>query len=296
MPFLDFYKSIFFPQKISSITTLSSHNFAFVERIILDNGQSWVCKKLAKVTWLRKRERTDIDYSEQVASIVAVKLGISSSAHKIGDSYALPFNDNVFLFIPYCEGEVITNWSEEQSHILGRKLASIHQLKLPNTNAKAFPEIYLPKFYLESYAELVKFCNQNIDYQRDAWVVSHRDVHHDNVVWKNATLPMLIDWESTGFIHPFVELIGLAVNCANVQQGQFEPNLFAAAITGYRLQQGGLPSADDNLWQLCFHSWLLWMSYCLEQAWDQEVTKTQTSIMVLQHQLANMKLLYRQLA
>ena len=96
-----------------------------------------------------------------MASIVAVKLGISSSAHKIGDSYALPFNDNVFLFIPYCEGEVITNWSEEQSHILGRKLASIHQLKLPNTNAKAFPEIYLPKFYLESYAELVKFCNQN---------------------------------------------------------------------------------------------------------------------------------------
>jgi Ser/Thr protein kinase RdoA (MazF antagonist) len=292
MQLKDFYQSIFWQHQIVTIETLHADKFSSVQLIMLADGRRWVSKKIAKITWLKEREKADIEFSQHIACIVDHKLRLTLAALKFNNGYSISFQGDLYLFIPYCAGNVLLNWTKQQSFLLGRKLAAIHQLDLSKANAKAFPFIKFTSNFPNQYTELIEFCNKNLFYQSDQWIVSHRDIHHLNVVWQNSSQPCLIDWESTGCIHPFVELIGLAVNCANVHQGYFDAILFTAALRGYRSECMNLPKADEKLWLLCFHTWFLWMGFCQQQEQLQEVMKIESSLRVLQQQLDQMKDIY----
>ncbi|AHE66154.1 phosphotransferase [Legionella oakridgensis] len=267
------------------------HNIWLVK---LQDKSVWISKQIKSGSWLGALSSDAIEFNEIIASMVADKLGITLPAHQwMNNQYLVPNCRERLLFIPYCKGRSLSSWTGRQSFLLGVLLAAMHQLPLPTTQAKPFPEIKMITANTTDFLnDKIQQCNENRLHALSDWVTSHRDIYPANVIWQNKDTPFLIDWESTGLIHPFVELIGVAVNAAGLITGQFNRKRFEAVLMGYKQQAGKLPRADDLLWALCYHSWLLWLSFNWQQGQETEVQKTLFALQQLSEYMPSMQKIY----
>lgn len=288
------WSKAFLKQEISSISPLNEGGQHKIDLITLIDKSKWICKKFSPQTWLGPTNVEELKLSEALATEVADKLGISLSAYRWHGSPILKINEQPAMIVPYCEGECLVEFSEHQSFLLGNRLAEIHLLKPFSTSAKPFPAIILAKEeqYPSWLEQLAIHCNSYRYYEEEKWVFSHRDIHASNIVWPDIERPHLIDWESAGLIHPTVELIGLAANCAGLALCKFLPGHFKAALLGYGQLIGYLPKIDSILWELTLHSWLLWFAYSLRQGWEKEAKQTLESIELIKNKMEDLKQIY----
>lgn len=288
------WSKFFFRQNIISSSSLGEGRQHHLELIELNDHSKWVCKKFYAQTWLGQVEESNLELTEELAAAVAVELGISFAAYKKNNKFVFTVDGKKAIIRPYCEGQVIESINEEQAFIMGEILAQLHSLKLPQKKAQPFPSILRPKeenspVWLQ---ELISFCNDNAQYQAENWVFSHRDIHAENLVWREKKTPHLLDWESAGLIHPAIELIGLAENCAGFAYGDFQAQRFRATLMGYGQRTRKLPQMDSKLWKLSFHTWLLWYSYCFQQNWLEEAKYTLELIEFIKENLPKMQKIY----
>ncbi|CEG59689.1 protein of unknown function [Legionella micdadei] len=284
----------FLKQEILSVSSLGEGSQHQLELVELANHSKWVCKQFFTQTWLGEIEDSTLQFTESIAATVAKRIGITFAAYREGDKSVFSVRNKRAIIIPYCEGQLLTSFTEQQAFILGGVLARLHCLKLPTDNGKPFPPVTLyDKCDLPEWLkELTQECNGNSCYQADQWVLSHRDIHTGNIIWRSKEKPHLLDWESTGLIHPTIELIGLAENCAGLAHCDFQEKNFIATLMGYGEFARKLPKVDAKLWRLSFHSWLLWYSYCLRQNWLEEACQTLEVIVDIKKKLSEMNKLY----
>ncbi|RUQ90373.1 hypothetical protein ELY10_03300 [Legionella septentrionalis] len=279
-----------FKQKILSIQVQQSPYGSSIHFLVLPDGSEWVVKIIPAQNWLGDFDEKYLNFTESIAAQVAVSLQLTKSA-KLWETgnFAVQVAGTWRLFIPYCPGKVLVTCSKEQAFKLGSILASLHQLDLPKEGSKPFPQPTAARspFLLQMVEEC---CHHHLHAYED-WVTSHRDIHLGNVIWKK-NIPYLIDWNSAGLIHPFVELIGLAVNCAGIAAGRFNPHSFSAALCGYRKQAGRLPASDKPLWSLCYQSWLLWLEFKTKQNEENEIKNTLRAIALLKEKMEVIKNIY----
>ncbi|ASQ44954.1 phosphotransferase family protein [Legionella clemsonensis] len=282
----------FFKQSIQSIVPLKESYPHQTDLVILQDGSQWVCKILTKNTWLGPIDSTHFVFTEQVASCVAQKLDCTFAPLSLEEGRQQ--SHSRYLIVPYCQGKLVTVVTQEQAMALGCLLAKLHELSLSHLEAQEFPRIYLPtKHTHPAWLELlVRRCNALCHYEKASRVVSHRDIHLQNVIWKTAKEPYLIDWESAGLIHPFVELIGLAINCSGLANYQFNKLLFQATLKGYAYQKGKLPRSNNNLWEMCLHSWLLWYAYSLKKEWYADAQSTLRVIELIRVKMPELQATY----
>ena len=287
------WASSFFKQPILSITPLDGGLQHRIDLIKLADRSLWIAKIFSSQTWIGATNLIHLQFTEGIAAQVACKLANTHAAESIIDVLG-----EKAMIISYCEGEMLSVITADQAFILGGQLAQIHSLKLPTENAKPFPPIVVaPKTSVPVDLEpLIARCNEYRHYERDKWVVSHRDMHVGNIIWRNANSPHLIDWESAGLIHPFTELIGLATNNAGLALGLLNEQQFCATLLGYNHYAGHLPKEDGYLWELIFQSWLLWFCFCGRQGWQNEVSQTLETISLIRDNLINLKKWYAKLA
>ncbi|KTD22530.1 phosphotransferase [Legionella londiniensis] len=292
---LAFYES-FFQQSIRLEQPLLKYHPS-CRLLQFEDGSLWVSKQIKKETWLGQRRKRDIEFSEVVSAIIAQGLKATVTAVRWSHGGVIvPLSREWLILMPYCRGRVLKRWQPLHASRLGCLLAAMHALPLPKKNAKPFPEIKSNLDYPHFIKQLITGCNQHHHYQRDLWVVSHRDFHRRNVLWDEHDMPRLVDWESCGLIHPFVDLIGLAVNCAGIAGSEFKADCFRATLLGYRQGAGDLPDADEQLWQLCFHSWLLWLNYNHASGNLEEAHNTLEAIQRLQNLMPEMQQHYQALS
>lgn len=282
----------FFEHPILSVSTLQGGLQHQTELIELADGKKWVCKQLNSHTWLGKIPSFQYQFTAQIASQVANQLGYTSP-HEF-----IRVGQTQILLIPYCEGNGIKKLSKEQAFLLGKILADLHRLNLPKTGAKPFPRISLPsgQFYPAWLKTIVKQCNASMDYDAHNWVVSHRDIHLENIIWQTTGAPHLIDWESAGLTHPFIELMGLTNNSSGLANQQFDNELFQATLAGYAQANGRLPAADETLWRMSLHSWLLWYAYSLSRNWFDDAKYTLQTIGLIQENMTMLQAIYSELS
>lgn len=249
-----------------------------VWHITFQDGTQWVAKQLNKANWLGPLKERTLEWHESLAALVASELEVAVTAQLWGNGHTVARHGSKrVIFMPYCKGRLLNHWSETQLRLLGVTLASIHQLELPQTEARPFPTINTETLS-GVFLEKAKECNNSRLKGQSAFVVGHRDIQQGNVIWQARDKLCIIDWDSAGWIHPFVELIGLALNGGGIQQGLFDVGRFSAALTGYREQAGQLPKTDDHLWQQMYHSWLLWLTYNQRMQRMLEVQRTIRSL------------------
>lgn len=272
------WSKIFLKQDPLEIITLKSSQQHQIDVITLPDGSRWICKKFAKRNWLGELSVSSLELSEELAARIAEMLKITFAAFQGEQGQRIQtIDDHLAILIPYCEGQLVTHPSESQAALLGRILAKIHSLQLPKTKAKPFPLIPLGKVpnWLKTIGD---YCNRNSHSEIHNWVLSHRDIQNGNIIWRDDNSPHLIDWESAGLIHPGVELIGLAENCAGIAVGVFDIHRFRATLRGYYDYTKRLPLTETFFFELTLPSWLLWYVHCVDQHWFEEAEQTLQSI------------------
>ncbi|WP_019215254.1 phosphotransferase enzyme family protein [Legionella tunisiensis] len=293
------WSSIYFTQPIISITPLTGGLQHQVDLIELADQSKWIGKAFSLPTWLGAITRQRLEFTQALATIAANELDLTFSARHTEATHVLLTVDGHFaLILPYCEGNVLETVDCKQAYILGNKLAQLHSLQVPIQGAESFPAIRpLSEFAAEGHyapwlRKLIDHCNRYRDYEAKHWVVSHRDIHMTNIIWRDSETPHVIDWESAGYIHPAIELVGLAVNCAGMAHATFATEQFQATLLGYAECAGNLPKMGAILWAQTLHSWLLWLTYCLERGWQKEAWQTLKGIEFIHDAMEEMQQLY----
>jgi len=198
-----------------------------------------------------------------------------------------------FLIYPWCEGKLRQS-DKNCGYQIGKLLARMHliNLELPeitNANWQAFIEpnweqltkqknLKLLLEYLPELKQWSEWYRQGIAEIQDDKVISHGDLYPVNVIWQNEK-PAIIDWEDAGWIHPQVELLGVAINWAGIEQGKIDPEIFNRVLQGYR-DQGGVVAINEAVWNAGLGSWLSWLVFNAERNNSKEVRKT---IIAMQH-------------
>ncbi len=177
----------------------------------------------------------------------------------------------------------------DKSHCekIGGILADIHKIdfsELEITNERDDNrqitdwDYYLQKGK-EECSEWVEILFENLDNLKD-WnsaatnaaeylsanmVISHRDLDPKNVLW-NLHNPVLVDWESAGFINPMNDLIETAIYWSFNEIGEIDKQRFFSFISGYKKRYGEIRSDWGIVLANGFLGKLGWLEYSLKRS------------------------------
>ncbi len=98
------------------------------------------------------------------------------------------------------------------------------------------------------------------------YVISHRDLDPKNVLWDEQKVPIIIDWEAAGPIHPTLELIDVALYWSGSESGDLSKKAFSNLINSY-LEHGGEIYADwQGVLNYGFLGKLEWLAYNIRRS------------------------------
>ena len=260
----------------------------------------YAIKKLNKTLMQNKAEFERIIFAEKVARI-AEENGIlvvralefeNKIIHKIDGDYYMIFNWN---YGSHIQPEDVT---DEICNIIGELLAKIHNLDFSKIEAEKSKEMQIRtidwnslakiakeqnKYYykdlvenIEILYEINKKTNEALEYAKSNLIISHRDLIKKNILWNN-NIPTVIDWESSGYVNPTVELVQVCWNWANGDVGKFEFEKFEIIVNSYLQNIKNYKKEDmkkliyANLWEAI--EWLeynLKRSLCIESTYRKE--------------------------
>ena len=97
-------------------------------------------------------------------------------------------------------------------------------------------------------------------------IISHRDLEPKNVLWQNDT-PLLIDWESAGYIHSAQDLLETAIYWSKNATGKIIQLKFSSFLNGYKEKCQDDLQADWNMVIASgFSGKLEWLEYNLKRS------------------------------
>ncbi len=284
-------------------------------RVETDKAE-YAIKKLNKTLMQNQAEIERIVFAEKVAKI-AEENGVSvvralefenRIIHKIDEDYYMIFNWN---YGSHLQPEDVT---DEICNTIGELLAKIHNLDFSKIESEKSKEMQIRtidwnslakiakeqnKYYykdlvenIEILYEINKKTNEALEYAKNNLIISHRDLIKKNIMWNN-NIPTVIDWESSGYVNPTVELVQVCWNWANGDVGKFEFEKFGIIVNSY-LQHVKKYKKEDmkkliyaNLWEAI--EWLeynLKRSLCIESTYrNEEIELAEEQINYLNHEI-----------
>lgn len=284
-------------------------------RVETDKAE-YAIKKLNKTLMQNKTEFERITFAEKVSKIaeengVFVERALEFEdkiIHEIDEDYYMIFNWN---YGSHLQPEDVT---DEICNTIGELLAKIHNLDFSKIEAEKSKETETRiidwqhyanvaknqnKYYykdlvenIEILYEINKKTNEALEYAKNNLIISHRDLIKKNIMWNN-NIPTVIDWESSGYVNPTVELVQVCWNWANGDVGKFEFEKFGIIVNSY-LQHVKKYKKEDmkkliyaNLWEAI--EWLeynLKRSLCIESTYrNEEIELAEEQINYLNHEI-----------
>ncbi|CAN7548783.1 phosphotransferase [Rossellomorea sp. LjRoot5] len=222
--------------------------------------------------------------SEQVARLVSENVPALPAKTFDGDAIQ-KVRDQWFLVFEWVEGRSVKQDEIGIKHckLIGSLLADIHdtdfqELGIVPEETEVRPSIdwnaYLQKGqdmkadWMKSFEDII----ENL-YEWDAgaseaesrlgsdMVMSHRDLDPKNVMWVQEE-PVVIDWESAGFIHPMQDLIETALYWS----GTTNQDRFSSFISGYKGENGPITADWEAVLANGFSGKLGWLGYNLKRS------------------------------
>lgn len=102
-------------------------------------------------------------------------------------------------------------------------------------------------------------------------IISHRDLDSKNVMW-NGDTPIVIDWESAGYVNPMQELVETAIYWSENEEGNIKKERFLAFIDGYKKSYGKVQANWRIVLMSGFSGKLNWLEYNLKRSLSIECT------------------------
>jgi aminoglycoside phosphotransferase (APT) family kinase protein len=117
-----------------------------------------------------------------------------------------------------------------------------------------------------------KLANGSAGRLQDNRVISHRDLDPKNVLWDDKHVPLLIDWESAGAVHPMQELLEVALYWSGFEAGKVSQDAFLTVIRAYRDHGGTFCDSWSDVLSLGYQGKLDWLAYSLGRSLGLECT------------------------
>ena len=236
------------------------------------------------------RRLSDFIFSEKVAQIVHDN-GINALPAISKDGNSILHIDGQYLLVfHWFDGEAVIPNSIEVNKctIIGELLAKIHKLdfsSITSTVDKKYDYKFIDWGYYEKilsqygsewnkifFANISTITNMQEKTSKackqlsNNLIIGHRDLLQKNVLWNINNVPMIIDWESAGFINPGLELVDTALFWSGGHKGLPDIPAFNGFIQSY-IKNGGKISSDiDDILIARFKSKFEWLEYNLKGA------------------------------
>ncbi|WP_127539513.1 phosphotransferase [Paenibacillus illinoisensis] len=227
-------------------------------------------------------------YSEKIANMANKHVPVQP-AKRINNSSVHNIDNQFYLIFDWIDGRSLEHNEVTNEHCdqMGTILADLHKIDFSQLDMARPPKdvsketdwaFYLNKGKNESleWNELLDSTIQQL-YEWNArakrslqllssdTVISHRDLEPKNVMWQHNS-PIIIDWESAGYINPMHDLMETAMYWSVDNTGNVDKDRFLTFINGYRKRVSCL-SAD---WRMVLESGFIgkldWLEYSLRRS------------------------------
>ncbi|ENQ3078166.1 phosphotransferase [Bacillus cereus] len=248
----------------------------------------YAIKLLNPQIMLRPTAMRNYNNSEKIADFLAYSIP-TLPAKKVNGDVLQKVDSQFYLVFDWIEGEILKPYEINNIHCekIGTILAEIHkanfsELSITNDEFDKGQSTNWNYYFqkgIENSSEWVNLLFENLD-NLNKWnsvaicaskslslnmVISHRDLDSKNVMW-NQYNPVLIDWESAGYINPMLDLIETAIYWSGNGKGDIDKQRFFSFISGYKKRSGEL-QAD---WRIVLANGFLgklgWLEYNLKRS------------------------------
>lgn len=267
-------------------------------RLDTTRGQ-FAVKLLSTDTLTQTNFRDRVRQGERIAGAVAAAGLPAVAALTVAGQPLHDIGDATVLVYPWVNGRPLSSSAAgpDRAATIGAILARIHRLPLH------FPEQILPAVetftevewkhladlgnnagadwsdsLVAALPELARW-GQSYEQAREAltgsWVISHGDLHQQNVLWTDEDTPWLIDWESAGWQQKAKEVLVCALEWSGFVEGEPDLPTFRAFLQAYRRESSLTTEEAVHGLDACFGNWLGWLRFCVRRALDTGATDTE---------------------
>ncbi len=261
------------------------------------NQGKYAIKALNPMIMLRPVAMQHIMDSERIAAMASSN--IPAVPAKTFNSTIMQEIDNQFyLVFDWVEGRSLKPHEINRAHSekIGAILADLHRMDFSelgimndwSDNEQVIDWNYYLRKGQENNAVWVTLLRDTIDnlyewntqakqsarHLSSHMVISHRDLDSKNVMW-NQDNPIIIDWESAGYVNPMLELTKTAIYWSENEVGKIDKERFLAFINGYKMRYGTLQANWRKVLLNGFLGKLGWLEYSLKRSLWIECTDTE---------------------
>lgn len=219
---------------------------------------------------------SDYETAEDIANLFAQQNVPAIAALQYHGHHVHQIDDTWFMVFPYCEGQImeVSRLQPAQLERIGDIFARLHLLKLQHPRispAKYFSfndhhwQSLLSEADIEPLLELLPVLlrwNQRfhgaIPVLNQDLVITHCDLHPNNVLWDRQLEPYVIDWESAGLMNPLLEVIGYGMEWGDILSGSFQESHTLTILKGYQ-EKTQRQVTQQNI----AHAFYGWLGHCV---------------------------------
>ena len=233
----------------------------------------------------RKDGIKNLIFTEKVSNIAKLNGIKCISAIEINNELIHCIKNNYFLIFDWFEGSPITEKElvEDKIKKIAQELCLLHKIDFSSLEKECDISYELDEINFDFY--LAKIKNQNIyklvddikkrfsEIDKESIrclkvikkkkVISHRDLDLPNVLWNNDNIPVIIDWETSGWVNPTLEVIDTAWNWSGGKD-YFDKNKYKLFLDTY-LKEGGILDDYEIAFKADYKAKLRWFEYNLKR-------------------------------
>lgn len=234
--------------------------------------------------------------SEKIATIFSSSIPAVAS-YKIQGRQIHEINGQHYMIFQWVEGKSVfaQDISKKHCEIIGDILGKMHRLNIPLDEVKAEEDgesMYEWDKYLQmakkqeaqaglwfsQYETSIKDINawnravcDAQDILAKNMVISHRDLDPKNVIWDGIN-PFIIDWEASGYVNPYQELLEVVNYWADDGKGSLYKEYFDTIVEAYGRHMSLRNVEWDKVFAGSYASMLGWLEYNVKRALGIEVS------------------------
>ena len=233
----------------------------------------------------RKDGIKNILFTEKVSNIAKLNGIKCISAIEINNELIHSINDKYFLIFDWFDGRPIneSELAEDKIKTVAKELCKLHKIEYNNLKNECDITYELDEINFDFYLSKIKDKNiynlvkeiknrfSNLDKEsieslkkiKDKKVISHRDLDLPNVLWNSENIPVIIDWETSGWVNPTLEVIDTAWNWAGGKDF-FDKNKYSIFVNTYEKEGGNLDDYEIAF-KADYKAKLRWFEYNLKR-------------------------------
>lgn len=195
---------------------------------------TYAIKQLNPHVTAKKHFKQAYEHSEQIANEMAKNAIPAVNALSFNDEYVINIDKEHYIIYPYIAGHLLdeARLTLEHAQCIGEQYslmhsANIHLAELTEAQYDYFDDLHWVKLIERAdHSDLIELLPVILNWNQ-AWfetipaikhesVITHRDMHNQNVLWDNHSKPHIIDWESAGLMNPVLEITGYGLEWSGI--------------------------------------------------------------------------------